>query len=47
MAQTWYIGPIAARLGPFGGDMGFEFAVAFAGVMYPPLRWLEIKRFGR
>lgn len=24
MAQTYYVGPIAAKLGPFGGDLGFE-----------------------
>ena len=24
MAQVWYIGPIGAKLGPFGGDLGFE-----------------------
>ncbi|KAF8587193.1 hypothetical protein K439DRAFT_1630897 [Ramaria rubella] len=47
MAQVWYIGPVAAHLGPFGGDMGFEFATIFSGVMYPPLRWLEIRRWGR
>ena len=24
MAQTWYIGPLAAKFGPYGGDLGFE-----------------------
>lgn len=24
MAQVWYIGPIGGKLGPFGGDLGFE-----------------------
>ncbi|KAF8513337.1 permease for cytosine/purines, uracil, thiamine, allantoin-domain-containing protein [Hysterangium stoloniferum] len=47
MAQVWYIGPVAATLGPFGGDMGFEFAMIFSGITYPPLRYLEIKRWGR
>ncbi|KAF8507739.1 permease for cytosine/purines, uracil, thiamine, allantoin-domain-containing protein [Gautieria morchelliformis] len=47
MAQVWYIGPVAAKLGPFGGDMGFEFAAVFTGVVYPPLRWLEIRKWGR
>lgn len=47
MAQVWYIGPIARKLGPFGGDMGFEFAAVFAAVIYPPLRYLEIKKYGR
>lgn len=48
MAQEWYIGPVAAMLSPLGGgDMGFEFAAVFAGVVYPPLRWLEIRKWGR
>lgn len=41
------IGPIGAKLGPFGGDLGFELAAGFAAVTYAPLRYLEIKRFGR
>ena len=47
MGQVWYIGPVAAKLSPFGGDMGFEFAAVFAGAVYPPLRWLEIRKWGR
>jgi len=47
MAQVWYVGPVAAKLGPFGGDLGFEFAAAFAAVIFPPLRYLEIKKWGR
>ncbi|KIJ26604.1 hypothetical protein M422DRAFT_272298 [Sphaerobolus stellatus SS14] len=47
MAQVWYIGPIAAHLGPVGGDVGFEMAAVIAAVVYPGLRWVEIKRFGR
>jgi len=47
MAQVWYVGPVAAKLGPFGGDMGFEFAAVFAGVAYPPLRYWEIRKWGR
>jgi hypothetical protein len=47
MAQAWYVGPVAAKLGPIGGDMGFEFAAVFAGIAYPPLRWLEIRKWNR
>jgi NCS1 nucleoside transporter family len=47
MAEVWYIGPIGAKLGPFGGDLGFELAAAFAGIAYAPLRYLEINYFGR
>jgi hypothetical protein len=44
MAQAWYVGPVAAH---FGGDMGCEFAAVFAGVLYPPLRYLEIRIWKR
>ena len=47
MGQTWYVGPVASKVSPFGGDMGFEFAAVFTGVVYPPLRWLEIRRWRR
>ncbi|KZO95131.1 hypothetical protein CALVIDRAFT_178789 [Calocera viscosa TUFC12733] len=47
MAETWYIGPVAAHIGPFGGDLGFELAAVFSGIVYPPCRYLEIKYFGR
>ena len=47
MAEVWYVGPIAKKIGAFGGDLGFELAAAFAAVSYPPLRWLEIRLTGR
>ncbi|EFQ90446.1 hypothetical protein CFE70_004475 [Pyrenophora teres f. teres 0-1] len=47
MAQVWYIGPIAKQVGTHGGDMGNFVGFAWAAVVYPPLRMLELKRFGR
>ncbi|KAJ7211698.1 putative cytosine-purine permease [Mycena pura] len=51
MAQVWYIGKIGALVGgsvnPFGGDIGFELAGAFAGIVYLPARYLELKFIGR
>lgn len=51
MAQVWFIGPLGKLVGgtadPFGGDIGFELAGAFAGLTYPVLRWLELKYVGR
>ncbi|RSH85193.1 hypothetical protein EHS25_005000 [Saitozyma podzolica] len=48
MAQIWYIGKIGALVGgdadPFGGDVGFELALAFTAITYPILRYGE-KRF--
>ncbi|KAI0778628.1 cytosine-purine permease [Trametes elegans] len=48
MSEVWYTGPLAQRAGAeVGADLGFELAAAFAGVAYPPLRWLEIRLTGR
>ncbi|KAH8547449.1 purine-cytosine permease [Umbelopsis sp. PMI_123] len=48
MSQTYYSGPIALLIGDeYGGDLGFELAAVFSGVVYPPLRWLELKYFRR
>ncbi|KAK3109757.1 Vitamin B6 transporter [Teratosphaeriaceae sp. CCFEE 6253] len=47
MAQVWYIGPLAALVGEYGGDMGNYIGFTWAGLVYPPLRWLELRRFGR
>lgn len=43
MAATWYTGPIAEHT----GDIGFEVAFVLAGLLYFPLRTLEIKIQGR
>jgi purine-cytosine permease-like protein len=47
MAQVWYIGPIAAQVGEYGGDMGNYVGFAWAGIVFPGLRWLELRRYGR
>ena len=47
MYQVWYAGPVALKIGDYGGDIGAWLAIAFAGVVYPPLRYLELKKFGR
>ena len=47
MAQTWYIGPIAAKFGGFGGDVGVYLSAAITLLLYPPLRALERSRTGR
>ncbi|KAF2085523.1 purine-cytosine permease FCY22 [Saccharata proteae CBS 121410] len=43
MDETWYIGPIAKHT----GDIGFETSFALAGLLYVPLRSLEIRLQGR
>jgi purine-cytosine permease-like protein len=47
MSQTWYIGPIAAKFGGFGGDVGVYLSAVFTIVVYFPARWYERKRTGR
>ncbi|KAL8781514.1 MAG: hypothetical protein Q9213_005963 [Squamulea squamosa] len=47
MAQYWYTGPIARLVGEHGADMGNFVGLSWALLVYPLLRWLEIKRFGR
>lgn len=47
MAQVWYTGPIAGLVGEYGADMGNFVGVSWAALVYPPLRWLELKKFGR
>lgn len=47
MDQVWYQGPIASKIGGYGGDIGAWMSIAFACVTYPPLRYLELKRFKR
>jgi purine-cytosine permease-like protein len=47
MYQIWYQGPIALKIGGYGGDIGAWMSIAFAGVTYPPLRYVELKKFGR
>lgn len=39
MAQTWYVGPIAKTT----GDIGFEVAFVLSGLLYLPLRAIEIR----
>ncbi|MCJ1415435.1 hypothetical protein MMC32_001767 [Xylographa parallela] len=47
MDQVWYVGPIARLVGDYGADMGNYVGFSWAAVVYPPLRWLELRKFGR
>ena len=47
MYQVWWTGPAAARLGDSGGDLGIWLGIGFTAVVFPPLRWLELKFVGR
>ncbi|OBA23879.1 hypothetical protein METBIDRAFT_35864 [Metschnikowia bicuspidata var. bicuspidata NRRL YB-4993] len=48
MSQTYWIGPLARKVGgDYGGDVAMWLCMGFSGVVYPWLRYLELKRFGR
>jgi purine-cytosine permease-like protein len=47
MSQVWYIGPIAKKFGPYGGDVGIFLSGAITLVVYPTARYLERKYTGR
>jgi purine-cytosine permease-like protein len=47
MAQVWFIGPIAKLVGEHGADMGSYLGFCWALLVYPPLRWLELRYTGR
>ncbi|KAL1963698.1 hypothetical protein VTN77DRAFT_7902 [Rasamsonia byssochlamydoides] len=46
MAQVWYVGPLARLVGEYGADMGNYVGFSWAGIVYPPLRYIELRRFG-
>ena len=47
MAQTWYIGPIAAKFGGSGGDVGIYLSAVFTAIVYPIARAIEKRKSGR
>jgi purine-cytosine permease-like protein len=47
MQETWWTGPIARKIGAYGGDVGNELALVFTLVTYIPVRYLELKYIGR
>ena len=47
MSQVWYQGPVALKIGGHGGDIGAWMAIGFTAIIFPPLRYLELKKFGR
>ena len=49
MAQPWFVSPLGKLIGDptYGGDIGFELALAFSALAYPPARYLERKYWKR
>ncbi|KAJ6442153.1 zinc finger domain-containing protein [Purpureocillium lavendulum] len=47
MDQVYHVGPIAKLVSPRGADLGIWLGASGAMVVFPPLRWLELRRLGR
>ncbi|KAL8988292.1 MAG: hypothetical protein Q9177_002608 [Variospora cf. flavescens] len=47
MYQLWWTGPIARHIGDLGGDVGIWLGIAFTAVVFPPLRFVELRQIGR
>lgn len=47
MDQVYFIGPLAKMVGADGADMGLYLAAGFTLIVFPPVRWLELRYFGR
>ncbi|KAL8829741.1 MAG: hypothetical protein Q9191_001834 [Dirinaria sp. TL-2023a] len=47
MEQVWWVGPAARHLGDTGGDLGIWLGIGFTAVVFPPLRYLELRQIGR
>jgi len=45
MCQAYYIGPIASKIGDFGGDVGVWCSLVFTAIVYPPCRVIELGHF--
>jgi purine-cytosine permease-like protein len=45
MSQTWFVGPLSAKFGPYGGDLGAVLCSCFVAITYPVMRIAERKYF--
>ncbi|KAF2404349.1 putative nucleoside transporter [Trichodelitschia bisporula] len=45
MSQVWFVGPISKLAA--GADLGNYLGFSWAALVFPPLRWLELKYLGR
>lgn len=47
MDEIYFVGPIAKMVGESGSDLGIWVGSSWAMLVYPGLRWLELKKFNR
>lgn len=47
MYQVWWTGPVASKVGNAGADLGIWLGIVITAVVFPPLRFVELKQIGR
>ena len=47
MYQVLYVGKLAILVGDYGADLGVWVGCGFTLISFSPLRYLELKKFGR
>lgn len=47
MYQVWWTGPVASKVGDAGADLGIWLGIVITAVVFPPLRFVELKQIGR
>ncbi|EME43311.1 hypothetical protein DOTSEDRAFT_54173 [Dothistroma septosporum NZE10] len=47
MVETWYVGPLGKLIGSTGGDVANQVTLVVTGLSYIPMRYMELKYFGR
>ncbi|KAK4501611.1 hypothetical protein PRZ48_007420 [Zasmidium cellare] len=47
MDQVYFVGPISKLIGDDGSDMGLFVGSSWAALLFPPLRYLELRYIGR
>ncbi|KAL8854515.1 MAG: hypothetical protein Q9221_000786 [Calogaya cf. arnoldii] len=47
MYQVWWTGPVAKQVGDLGADLGIWLGIAITAVVFPPLRFVELRQIGR
>lgn len=47
MAQAYWVGPVARKLGDNGGDIAMWLSMGISGLVFPICRYLELRYYGR
>lgn len=47
MAQVYWTGPVARKLGDYGGDIAMWLSMGISGLVFPVCRYLELSYYGR